>query len=73
MDELPLIILKRIFKYVPKRTLEEVVVKVCSTWQDVASVIISESVHVSTFWDLPPGHDDDIGTRFYPLTDQFTP
>ena len=63
MDELPLIILKRIFKYVPKRTLDEVVVKVCWNWKDVVSGMNSEKVFISPFSVLP-GHDDDIGSGF---------
>ena len=73
MDELPLIILKRIFKYVPKRSLEEVVVKVCSTWKDVAFVIISEEVEILPSCVLPPGHSDDIETRLNSLTDRSVP
>ena len=64
MDEVPLVILKRILQFLPRRTLEEVVVNVCQTWLDVATVIISENVKISTFWELPPGHGDDIGTGF---------
>jgi len=64
MEEVPLVILKRILQFLPRRTLEEVVVNVCQTWSDVATVIISENVKISTFWELPPGHGDDIGTDF---------
>ena len=64
MDEIPLIILKRIFQFLPRRTIEEVIVNVCQTWSDIATVIISEDVKISTFWELPPGHADDIGTVF---------
>jgi len=63
MDTIPLVILKKIFAHLPRRTLEDVIVNVCSSWEDVAQLILSENVVVSQFDGPPPGFRDARNLR----------
>lgn len=61
MEDLPLIVLKKVFEYLPRRTVEDVVVNVCQTWQVIGHLVLSEEIHISDFCNLPPGFNDNIG------------
>ena len=47
MDSLPLIVLKKIFQFLPRKYLEDTVPWVCSEWHEIAGIILSENLVVT--------------------------
>jgi len=60
MDRLPDLVLLRIFKYLPRRTLEDSVIDVCRRWECRAIEVLSRCVHVNADAEVAPGFIDDI-------------
>jgi len=65
MENVPLIVLKKIFKYLPRRTVEDVVINVCQTWHTIGTILMSEEIFISDFCNLPPGYGDYIGMSYF--------